>query len=201
MVINGQRLAYTRIPHMNDIIPFVSVGRAIHGAFAVFDIQSGTTKELWKASSGAAVFFLLIFLRKKIYFGGVPVIGYCFHMRKTAGSICMHLHINTKLLTSGDGEIENVTRIIRRKTIYYTTNIADIDRRHIWKLSAGDKTEQLTKGNEIEWSPVIIVTVLHPSFLGYKTRRGPPLSKMVQLTILQKMFPNDFPSTLFHPSL
>jgi Tol biopolymer transport system component len=75
--------------------------------------------------------------------------------------------VKTKLLTPGKGEIENVTVSPGGKTIFYTTNIGDIDRRHIWKLStADDRTEQLTTGNEIEWSPVIMangIALLHSS--------------------------------------
>ena len=39
-------------------------------------------------------------------------------MKKTVGNICMQLDINNgkiKLLTPGNGEIENVTRIDRQK--------------------------------------------------------------------------------------
>ncbi|HKC34631.1 MAG TPA: alpha/beta fold hydrolase, partial [Chitinophagaceae bacterium] len=106
-----------------------------------------------------------------------------------------------KLLTSGDGEIENVTLSNDRKTIYYTTNISDINRRHIWKLSIIDgKSEQLTKGNEIEWSPVIIndgLAILHSS----ATKPAwPAIVKNNSVSdIAKEFFPNDFPSTLVQP--
>jgi len=114
------------------------------------------------------------------------------------------LNINTgatKQLTPGNGEIENVTLSQDRKIIYYTTNISDINRRHIWKLSIADgKTEQLTKGNEIEWSPVIIndgLAILHSA----ATKPGWPavLQNNTVTEIAKELFPNDFPSSLVQP--
>jgi hypothetical protein len=72
-----------------------------------------------------------------------------------------------KITYAGDGEVENVTISADRSKIYYTTNISDIDRRHIWELIVQDATtKQITKGNEIEWSPVIVdggLAILHSS--------------------------------------
>jgi dipeptidyl aminopeptidase/acylaminoacyl peptidase len=61
----------------------------------------------------------------------------------------------TRLLTPGDGEVENVTLGLDGRTLFYTTNIGDIDRRHLRScdLSTG-RTEILTPGTGIEWSPV-----------------------------------------------
>ena len=62
----------------------------------------------------------------------------------------------TKLLTPGDGEVENIALSPDKQSVYYTGNISDINRRHIWKVNVNDaKAELLTKGGNIEWSPVV----------------------------------------------
>ena len=201
---DNKQLAYIRIPNMNGVIPFVPVREGNPWSIRSFDIQSGKTKELWKASAGKGSIFL----------NDIPVeenlLWWCagdqlvFPYEKNGWQHLYSLNINTgvsKLLTPGDGEIENVTLSDDRKTIYYTTNISDINRRHIWKLSIADsKTEQLTKGNEIEWSPVIIndgIAILHSS----ATKPGwPAIVKNNSVNDIAKdVFPKDFPSTLITP--
>jgi dipeptidyl aminopeptidase/acylaminoacyl peptidase len=201
---DSKQLAYIRIPNMNDIIPFVPVREGNPWSIRLFDIQSGKAKEIWKASAGKGSVFLT----------DIPVeenlLWWCtgdqliFPYEKEGWQHLYSLNINTgttKLLTSGDGEIENVTLSDDRKIIYYTTNITDINRRHIWKLSVADgRTEQLTKGNEIEWSPVIIndgIAILHSS----ATKPAwPAIVKNNSITDISKeIFPKEFPSTMVTP--
>jgi dipeptidyl aminopeptidase/acylaminoacyl peptidase len=201
---DNKQLAYIRIPNMNGIIPFVPVREGNPWSIRSFDIQSGKTKELWKASAGKGSVFL----------NDIPVeenlLWWCagdqliFPYEKEGWQHLYSLNINTgttKLLTSGDGEIENVTLSEDRKIIYYTTNISDINRRHIWKLTVADgRTEQLTKGTEIEWSPVIIndgIAILHSSA---KKPAWPAIVKNNSINdISNDIFPKDFPSTLVTP--
>jgi dipeptidyl aminopeptidase/acylaminoacyl peptidase len=62
------------------------------------------------------------------------------------------------LLTTTDGLIEDQTSVAisaDRKTLYYSTNAGDIDRRHIWAVPvAGGTPMQVTTGKGIETSPV-----------------------------------------------
>lgn len=54
-------------------------------------------------------------------------------------------------LTPGDGEAEFIGYAPDGKTLYYTTNAGDIDRRHLWATpTAGGLPAQLTKGEGIE---------------------------------------------------
>ncbi len=64
------------------------------------------------------------------------------------------------LLTTTDGLIEgagSVDLAADGKTLYYTTNAKDIERRHIWSVPvAGGTPQQLTTGEGIETSPVTL---------------------------------------------
>ncbi len=54
-------------------------------------------------------------------------------------------------LTPGDGEAEFIGLARDGKTLYYTTNVGDIDRRHLWATpTAGGIPAPLTKGEGIE---------------------------------------------------
>jgi dipeptidyl aminopeptidase/acylaminoacyl peptidase len=63
------------------------------------------------------------------------------------------------LLTPGDFEVEHVATSPDRSTLVFASNQDDIDRRHVWQLSAdGTPPTQLTKGDGIQVFPVITAT-------------------------------------------
>jgi dipeptidyl aminopeptidase/acylaminoacyl peptidase len=200
----GTQLAYIRIPNMNNIIPFVPVREGNPWSIRLYDIATGKTKELWKASSGrGSVLFTDIPTEENLlwWIEGDKLL---FPYEKDGWQHLYELDISNgkiKLLTPGNGEIENVTVSEDRRTIYYTTNIGDIDRRHIWKLSAAeDRTEQVTKGDGIEWNPVITangIAVLHSSAV--KPAWPAVVENGAANDIAQEFFPKDFPSVLVQP--
>ena len=58
-------------------------------------------------------------------------------------------------LTPGEGFVEHLGLSSDGKTLYFSSNIADIHGRHIWKIpTAGGKAVQLTKGTTIGTYPV-----------------------------------------------
>jgi dipeptidyl aminopeptidase/acylaminoacyl peptidase len=60
-----------------------------------------------------------------------------------------------ELLTPGDFDVEEVTLSADRKSILFTSNQNDVDRRHIWRVNAtGGEPQALTSGETIEWNPV-----------------------------------------------
>jgi dipeptidyl aminopeptidase/acylaminoacyl peptidase len=62
-----------------------------------------------------------------------------------------------KLLTPGACEVEQSSFSGDGKTVYFNSNCGDIDRRHLWSVSAaGDALQSLGSGQGIEWSPVAV---------------------------------------------
>ena len=62
-------------------------------------------------------------------------------------------------LTPGEGEAESVGLSGDGKYLYYSTNVNDIDRRHLWKTpTAGGDPVQLTKGEGIETYPAALAS-------------------------------------------
>ena len=59
------------------------------------------------------------------------------------------------LLTPGEYEVEDVTLSADKKSVLYTSNENDIDRRHIWRVALPDgRPQAVTRGETMEWSPV-----------------------------------------------
>jgi dipeptidyl aminopeptidase/acylaminoacyl peptidase len=60
-----------------------------------------------------------------------------------------------QLLTPGDFDVEEVTLGADRRSVLYTSNQNDVDRRHIWQVNAaGGEPQALTTGETIEVNPV-----------------------------------------------
>lgn len=57
-------------------------------------------------------------------------------------------------LTPGVGAVETLGLSPDGKTLFYASNVGDIDRRHLWKVpTAGGQATQLTTGDQIEMYP------------------------------------------------
>lgn len=64
-------------------------------------------------------------------------------------------------ITPGDGEVETYIAAPDGKTLYFDTNIGDINRRHIWKTNAeSGKPVQVTFGDGSETHPIIAGEIL-----------------------------------------
>ena len=60
-----------------------------------------------------------------------------------------------QLLTPGNFDVEEVMLSADKRSVLYTSNQNDIDRRHIWRVGAsGGEPKALTSGETIEWNPV-----------------------------------------------
>jgi dipeptidyl aminopeptidase/acylaminoacyl peptidase len=60
-----------------------------------------------------------------------------------------------QLLTPGDFDVEEVVLSADKRSVLYTSNQNDVDRRHIWRVNAaGGAPQALTSGETIEWNPV-----------------------------------------------
>ena len=198
---DGKWIAYIRTPNTKDRLPFTEKRAGSPWSIRLLNIENGTSKEIWKAASGQG----------SVLSGELPVTdnlllwgandNIVFPSEKDGWLHLYSLNIQngkTHLLTPGDGEVENVILSNDKKEIIYTTNINDSHRRHIWKVNVSDgNAVQLSKGNGIEWSPVITqngIAVLR------STATIPAWPGVIQTDgstkkIGEELFPSSFPST------
>jgi dipeptidyl aminopeptidase/acylaminoacyl peptidase len=104
-----------------------------------------------------------------------------------------------RLLTPGDFDVEEVVLSADKRSVLYTSNQNDIDRRHIWRVNpTGGEPQALTRGETIEWNPVetsdgknvlcLGSTATSPSMLYRVTPSGREL-------IAKNAVPPEFPET------
>lgn len=201
---DGKSLAYIRIPHIHNRLPFTPVRTSNPWSIRVYDIAGDKAREVWKADTGRGSLFLddIPVADNLLWWGANNQL--VFPWEKDGWQHLYALDIKTgkaRLLTPGDGEVENVTMQAGGKELYYTTNIGDIDRRHIWKVSLdGTAPEQMTSGTSIEWSPTLAYkgmvmlrsSATHPAW--------PAIWKDGKTSNLaESFFPSKYPNNLVTP--
>ncbi|MEP6690064.1 MAG: prolyl oligopeptidase family serine peptidase [Gemmatimonadaceae bacterium] len=128
-------------------------------AVMIADVVTGQATELWHNAANEKLFTNIPNLRWE---GGSLV----FHLTNIPGDEWDRVYsINTAaasaapvLLTTTDGLIEDASSIALSpdgKTLYYSTNAGDIERRHIWAVpTSGGTPARLSTGDGIETAPV-----------------------------------------------
>ena len=133
-------------------------GRGLTGdpwTLRVATVGEGTSKQIWKADAGnGSVFHAIVAENQLAWTAGNRIV---FPWEKDGWS---HLYSVPAdggaplLLTPGNFEVEHVACSEDGKQIVYSSNQNDIDRRHIWTVSAaaGPPTAS-PEGDSLEWSP------------------------------------------------
>jgi len=102
------------------------------------------------------------------------------------------------LLTPGEFDIEDVTLSFDRKSVLYSSNQDDIERRHLWRVFVeGGSPVQLSKGETIEWTPVEVATNNQVLCLGSSaTTPAMPyrITQQGREMLAATALPSDFPS-------
>ena len=198
---DGQQMVFRRRPNVKISLPFMPKREGFPWSIRLHDLKTGMTKEVWKADEGkgsVSANEIPVVDNQLIWAAGNKII---FPWEKNGWQqlyVLDPVSGKTKHFTPGEGEVENVTISKNLQTVYYTTNIADIDRRHIWKADVSTGTAvQISKTNNIEWSPVQTengLAVIHSS--AQRPAWPALLSENGVVTDLGKeFFPENFPVT------
>ncbi|MDI9880326.1 S9 family peptidase [Flectobacillus longus] len=154
---DGKSIAFIRVPFTKDALIFGPERASLPWSIRVVDLTTGLAKEIWKAQKGVGSNF---------FAGGLVAENHLFWTSDNMiifpyeGDGWHHLYSvsasggTAKLLTPDKGEVEYAFLANDKKTVIYNTNIGDIDRRHIWSVTASGNPKQITTGQGIEWSPV-----------------------------------------------
>ena len=156
---DGKRVAFVRIPGIEQkalLIPQQPVPWSIWTA----DATSGDGRLIWKSGEQANDSFPELTEDVSFAFPGDDTI--LFASEQDGRN---HLYVvsagggNARLLTPGEFDVEDVTVSVDRKSVLYSSNQNDVERRHIWRVSleAGSPV-QISKGETIEWTPVETAT-------------------------------------------
>jgi dipeptidyl aminopeptidase/acylaminoacyl peptidase len=203
---DGRQIAFVRRPTLGNQPPTFLDDRADPWAILVADVQTGKAREVWR--SGKAE-------NDSMPPAGEEVLQWMAGDRLVFASEqdgWMHLYSvpaaggAAELLTPGQCEVEHITQTPDRRTVVFSSNCDDIDRRHVWQVSAAGGTPApltfSTKSptDKIEWSPVVTGDGAHVVYLG----SDPQTPAMPYLTTLSggagrmlaaQALPRDFPSS------
>ena len=153
---DSQRIAFLRIPASSTAFMFGPKREAEAFSIRAADVETGKGREVWHADAGQGSAFHPVVSESQLHWGAGDEI--IFPWEKTGWEHLYAVSVDggeAKDLTPGDAEVEHVFLSPDRKTVYYSTNFNDIDRRHIWKVAvAGGPPQPVTSGHGIEWGAV-----------------------------------------------
>ena len=152
---DGSQLAFIRVVGRREkpaIIPQVPVPWSIW----VYDVGSDSGKQAWKSGSELDDSFPELTADGSFYFAAGNHI--VFASEQDGWN---HLYSVTTsgrpatLLTPGKFETEDVVLSADKTSVIFSSNQDDVDRRHLWKVSAAGGTPQaVTRGETMEWTPL-----------------------------------------------
>lgn len=153
---DGSRLAYIRVPASTRAFAFGPERDAEPWSIWTTDVKTGESHRIFLANPGpGSVFHPVVANSQLFWIAGDRLV---FPWEKTGWLHLYGVALNgdqPKELTPGDGEVEHVALSKTGATIYFSTNIGDIDRRHLSEidLANADSCKQLTRGDGIEYEP------------------------------------------------
>jgi dipeptidyl aminopeptidase/acylaminoacyl peptidase len=156
--LDGKQVAFIRTPAYTRAFMFGPVRSATDPwSIRIANADTGSGRELWKASPGPGSAFHGVAADNQLLWGAGDRI--VFPWEKTGWvhlySISTRGDTPSEISGPGEYEVEHVSPSWDHKSLLFTSNQGDIDRRHITRVSVlGEGAAKLTSGTGLEWSPV-----------------------------------------------
>ncbi|MGA8026740.1 MAG: prolyl oligopeptidase family serine peptidase [Bryobacteraceae bacterium] len=157
---DGSRIAYLRIPARNRAFDFGPEREGEPWSIRVADAKTGSGHQVFRAKPGPGSVFHEIVGERQIFWAAGDQLIFPWEQTGWCHLYSLRPQSETAVeLTPGEGEVEHVAASRDRKTVYYSTNIGDVDRRHLWSVdttsgeNARPVNRPITQGEGIEWEP------------------------------------------------
>ena len=155
---DSQQIAFTRVPPDTTGVHFKPRRTAVPWSLRIADVATGTGREIWRAHDGVgSVFHGTESDGPQLFWSADGHIVFPWE-----GTGWLHLYSVASTggaatdLTPGWFEVDYTAFSRDRKTLVYSSNQDDIDRRHLWEVSPdGGSPRQLTHGEGLEVIPVL----------------------------------------------
>jgi dipeptidyl aminopeptidase/acylaminoacyl peptidase len=152
---DGTHLAYIRIPSTRSFPGAGPRRESYPWSIRIADARTGFGHEVFRAKPGPGSVFHRIEAEQQLFWAANDrlvfpweLTGWChLYSIPVAGE-------SYSELTPGVGEVEHVAMSHDGRAMFYSSNINDIDRRHLWEVPVtGGPPTQITRGENIEWAP------------------------------------------------
>lgn len=194
---DGKHIVFIRTGGAENHLPLIPQ-RPRPWALWVADAETGDARQIWR-SGNDLVGSLPPFAAQSLKFAEGNRIIFCSEQDGRN-----HLYVvsanggQAVLLTPGDFDVEDVTLTPDNQSILFTSNQNDVDRRHIWRVSAsGGAPQAVTQGKTIEWSPQMMSDGKTIVCFG-STANSPAMPYRLNSggreMIARNVLPSDFPS-------
>ena len=155
---DSRQVAFVRLPASRDGLMFGPKRTGPPWSIRVADAATGQGHEVWRAEAGRGSVFREIVAEHQVFWGAGD--NLVFPWERDGWTHLYSVPVAggaAKLLTPGDFEVEFVSLSRDRRQLILASNEDDIDRRHLWSEPVtDDHPTALTRGEGIEWSPVIL---------------------------------------------
>ena len=171
---DGRWLAFLRLPAGNDGGDFVSPAPGHGFGIWVADPSTGVARERWHSEDGLAGRLTIPTAGEFFLWSGERLVFFLErdgwqHLYSISGAGSDAAPVQ---LTTGACEVEQPAASSEGTAIYFTSNCGDIDRKHLWRVTAsGGAPQQLTSGPGIEYAPAVSGRIL--LYLRGDARRPP----------------------------
>ena len=152
---DGRHIAFVRRPGIQEKIPLIPI-HPEPWAIWVADATTTEAKEIWHSGKDDNDSFPAETADKSFYFADKDKLLFASeqdgwnHLYSIAASGGPAM-----LLTPGSFEVEDVTLANDRRSVIFSSNQDDVDRRHLWRVDLqGGKPQPLTRGETMEWGPL-----------------------------------------------
>jgi dipeptidyl aminopeptidase/acylaminoacyl peptidase len=154
---DGRRIAFLRVPNERVVHMFAPRREALPFSIHVARVETGESREVWRADAGVGSAFSGINASNQLFWGADDRIVFPWE-----GDGWKHLYSvpadggRASLLTPGAFEVQFAAITPNGERVVYDSNQGDIDRKHVWQVSVrGDAApEPVTSGTGIEWQGV-----------------------------------------------
>jgi dipeptidyl aminopeptidase/acylaminoacyl peptidase len=198
---DGHEIAFIRVPYFKEEDFDGPQRTGQPWSIRVADVATGEGHEIWRATQGQGSVFRALDANNQIFWTADNHLIFPWE-----GDGWTHLYAvpilggPARLLTPGNFEVENAGFSPDHKTVVYSSNQGDSERRHIWEVSAeSNEPVALTHGAGIETQPVIAsdnrtVAALH-SDARIPIRPAILTSSGEILDLAPQTIPADFPAS------
>jgi dipeptidyl aminopeptidase/acylaminoacyl peptidase len=195
---DGKQIAFVRIHGLEERLPLLQI-RPNPWAIYVADASTGEARAIWRSTEELTGSLPNLTENTSFHFVGDRIVfaseqdgwNHLYSVPTAGGAAA--------LLTPGEFEVEDVAVSRDARSVIYSSNQDDIDRRHLWRVSVtGGKPEALSKGETMEWSPAELADSRTVVCLG-STATSPAMPYRLTASgremIAASQLPAEFPSS------